>query len=78
MFWLKRKFVGGADVDVPLSGIQSVVAVNIKLLGGDTVTLSLLSPVIPPTLKLLLELSMNLREVSQCLEKAIILRIFAN
>ena len=38
MFWLKRKFVGGADVDVPLSGIQSVVAVNIKLLGGDTVT----------------------------------------
>ena len=38
MFWLKRKFVRGADVDVPLSGIQSVVAVNIKLLGGDTVT----------------------------------------
>ena len=38
MFRLKRKFVGGADVDVPLSGIQSVVAVNIKLLGGDTVT----------------------------------------
>ena len=34
MFWLKRKFVRGADVDVPLSGIQSVVAVNIKLQGG--------------------------------------------